>query len=115
MWVGAAMAGTAGAIVGGLLGGMIGATVERFGIRIVVAAPVLIGAIAGGLLGRSIVHTLCLPETCRSAETIAALLTGAGSIVGVGLVVALVTRSFDEFREDRTESRESPTEEGDER
>ena len=104
---GAVVGDTTGAIIGGGLGGLIGVAVARFKVRIAVAVPVVIGAMAGGLLGKSIVHTLCLPETCRAAETTAAVLTSAGSLVGVGLVVALVTKSFDEFREDRTEHRKS--------
>lgn len=101
VWAGEALGGLSGAIIGGLFGALMGIAVFLFAIRIMVAVPVFIGMVAGGVLGRSIVHALCLPESCKGTEIAAALLTGIGTLVGVGLVVALVTRSFDEYRESR--------------
>ena len=99
IWAGEAFWDLPGAIAGGLTGLVAGVGVFVLGLRVMVATPVLIGTVAGALLGSSIVRALCLPETCHSSEILAAILTGLGSFVGVGLVVALVTRSFDEFRE----------------
>lgn len=110
-WAGSGLGGVVGAVIGGLVGAAVGFVVAAAGIRFVVAAPVVVGAVAGGILGRSIVHTLCLPGDCPGAETTAALLTGLGGFIGVGLVAALVTRSFEEYRESRAESpepRENP-------
>jgi hypothetical protein len=109
-WAGEGLGGAAGAVLGGIVGGIVGLFVARYQIRLAVAAPVVVGTLAGGLLGKSIVRALCLPGSCAGAEITAAVLTGAGSLVGVGLVVALVMRSFDEFRESRIESRESRVE-----
>ncbi len=100
-WAGEALGRLPGAVIGGLLGMLIGVGVALVGIRLGVAVPVLTGMVAGGVLGRGIVHALCLPESCRGAEVAAALLTGLGSLVAVGLVVALVARSFDEYKESR--------------
>jgi hypothetical protein len=98
-WAGEALGRLPGGVIGAAVGLAAGSVVPVLGVRLSVAAPVVIGTLAGGLLGRSIVRALCLPGSCHSAEVVAALLTGAGSLVGVGLVVALVTRSFDEYRE----------------
>ena len=106
-WAGFGLGDAAGAVIGGVLGGALGFVVAVAGIRFAVAVPVVVGAIAGGILGRSIVHTLCLPGDCPGAETAAALLTGLGAFVGVGLVAALVTRSFEEYRESKAQSPES--------
>lgn len=106
-WAGGGLGGVVGAVIGGLLGAVVGLVVAAAGIRFVVAVPVVVGAIAGGILGRSIVHTLCLPGDCPGAEATAALLAGLGAFVGVGLVAALVTRSFEEYRESRIQSSES--------
>ena len=40
---------------------------------------------------------LCEPEGCVAFEAGAAIITGIGALVGIGLVVALATRSFDEY------------------
>ena len=60
---------------------------------------VFVGTAVGLLLGRNIVHVLCRPGSCVAAETTASVLLGLGAFIGVGLVAALVTRSFDEYRE----------------
>jgi hypothetical protein len=68
-------------------------------VRRLVALAVIVGTAVGALVGRSIVHTLCLPGGCLGLEIVAAVVTAAGALVGVGLVVALATRSFDEYQE----------------
>lgn len=100
-WAGDALGGLTGAVVGAAIGVLVGIAVAVLAVRMLVAVPVTVGTIAGGILGSGIVRALCLPGTCRGAEAAAAFLAGLGSLVGVGLVVALVTRSFDEFRESR--------------
>ncbi len=87
--------GTVGAVVG--LGVAIMILVYR--IRPIVAAPVGIGAGIGAYLGGTIVGVLCEPRGCPAFETVAATTTGIGALVGIGLVVALATRSFDEYQE----------------
>jgi hypothetical protein len=66
--------------------------------------PVASGTFVGGILGRSSARVLCFPKDCASAEIVAASLAGIGTFVGVGLVAALVTRSFDEFRESQNQA-----------
>ena len=44
----------------------------------------------------------------RFAFVVAAVVTGLGALVGVGLVVALVTRSFDEYHEAVAANRPPP-------
>lgn len=100
-WAGSALAGAPGAVAGGLLGASFGVLTGVAGVRLAVAIPVFVGTLAGGILGRSVVHALCLPSACEGTEVTAAILTGFGSLIGVGLVVALVTRSFDEYRESK--------------
>lgn len=98
-WAGQSLGGLLGLIIGLLVGAVTGFVVFSSGMRMVVAVPVVSGAVVGGILGRSIARVLCFPNDCASAEIVAALLAGIGTFVGVGLVAALVTRSFDEFRE----------------
>ena len=47
----------------------------------------------------TIVGVLCEPAGCIAFEAVAATTTGIGALVGIGLVVALATRSFDEYQE----------------
>ena len=54
-------------------------------------------------------HALCLPSECPAAESGAAIITAIGAFIGVGLVVALATRSFDEHREAIAAGRPPPT------
>jgi hypothetical protein len=105
-----AIALIAGGVAGGLAVGPLAAVllavvgaaaalvVIRAGIRWVVAVPVVIGTAAGSVLGWAIAHAFCRPDGCPVIEVIAAIVTGVGSFVGVGLVVALSVRSFDEYR-----------------
>jgi hypothetical protein len=86
---------TIGAVVGLAVAGMI----VVLGIRALVAAPVGIGAGIGAYAGATVVGVVCEPTGCPAFETTAAAATGMGALVGVGLVVTLVARSFDEFRD----------------
>ena len=87
------------AIIGGLTGLATALLISVFGIRPVVAVPVAVGAGIGAYVGGTIVGVLCEPEGCPAFEAFGAITTGIGALVGVGLVVALATRSFDEYRE----------------
>ena len=61
---------------------------------------VFVGAMAGALVGASIVETICLPGVVRSPrDATAAGVSAIAAFIGVGLVAALVTRSFDEYNE----------------
>ncbi|RPI23520.1 MAG: hypothetical protein EHM57_03865 [Actinobacteria bacterium] len=96
---GAAWAGGAGAVLGVIAGAAWGVLANRLLVRPAIAVSVFTGTVVGAYLGRSIVRALCLPGSCVALEVVAAVLLGAGAFVGVGLVAALVTRSFDEYRE----------------
>jgi hypothetical protein len=87
--------GTVGAIIA--LGTAL--LVAVFRVRRLVAIAVATGAGVGAFLGGTIVSVLCEPRGCPLFSATAATLTGLGALVGIGLVVALVTRSFDEYRE----------------
>ena len=100
-WAGQALGGLLGLLIGAPIGLLSGFGALFAGIRLLVAVPVLAGTVVGGVLGHSIARVLCFPGECGSAAVAAALLAGAGTLVGVGLVAALVTRSFDESREAR--------------
>jgi hypothetical protein len=104
---GAVAAGAVGAVVFGLVGGALAAAVVMAQVRWVVALPVIGGVVVGIVVGWSIPHRRCAPDGCPLVEISAAAVTGLGALVGVGLVVALVTRSFDEYRE-ATEQRRPP-------
>lgn len=109
--IGAAAGGLIGggvwAIVGGVIGLGTAALILVVGVRPVVAIPVAIGAGVGAFVGGSIVGVLCEPEGCVAFEAGAAIITGIGALVGIGLVVALATRSFDEYS-DSVERGQSP-------
>lgn len=94
-----ALMGPVWAIVGGLTGLATALLISVYRIRAVVAVPVAIGAGIGGYVGGTIIGVLCEPEGCPAFEAFGAVTTGIGALVGVGLVVALATRSFDEYRE----------------
>ena len=96
-------------VVGAVAGIAFGIAVAALKIRAVVALSVALGTVIGALLGKSIVHALCLPNECRAAESGAAVVTAIGAFIGVGLVVALATRSFDEHREAIAAGRPPPT------
>lgn len=108
-WLGGIGAGPVGAAIGAAAGAAAGWGAVRAGVRPIVGGPVLVGTAAGAVAGRSIVHALCLPGSCPGLEWTAASLTGLGSLVGIGLLVALVVRSFDEYRAARDEDRPPPT------
>lgn len=109
-----------GAITGGLVGGMLGAVIgsaifgilaflgTKANIRPAIVSTVLVGTMAGALIGSSIVQAICLPATCLPLEIAGGIVTALVSFVGVGLVAALVARSFDEYNE-RSEAGLPPT------
>ena len=96
-------------IIGAIAGLAFGMAVVALKIRAVVALSVALGTVIGAVLGKSIVHALCLPSECAVAEGGAAVLTAIGAFIGVGLVVALATRSCDEHREAIASGRPPPT------
>ncbi len=96
---------TIGAIVG--LGTAVMTVV--FAVRPLVAIPVGFGAGIGAYLGGTIVGVLCEPAGCAAFEAVAATTTGLGALVGIGLVVALATRSFDEYQESQQRGAAPPT------
>ena len=120
-WVSVVTSAAFGLITGSLLGGTLGAVVGaaigfafaygagRARVRPVVATTVFAGASAGALIGASIVETICLPDTCVGLEITGGVVIGIASMVGVGLVAALVTRSFDEYNEVVAQGKEPPT------
>jgi hypothetical protein len=87
--------------IGAVMGLGIAVMIVIYEVRPLVAAPVGIGAGIGAYLGGTIVGVLCEPAGCPAFETVAATTTGIGALVGIGLVVALATKSFDEFQESR--------------
>jgi len=91
--------GFLGIAAGGALGAAFGFGAARANVRPGIAMTVFVGAMTGGLIGSSVVSTICLPATCVALETTAGIITAVGSFVGVGVVAALVTRSFDEYYE----------------
>ncbi|MDJ0497215.1 MAG: hypothetical protein QNJ89_05245 [Acidimicrobiia bacterium] len=101
------------AIVGGLTGLATALLISVYGVRPVVAVPVALGAGIGAYVGGTIVGVLCEPAGCPAFEAFGAITTGIGALVGVGLVVALTTRSFDEYRESvaRRATAEAPPDE----
>ena len=96
---------TIGAVVG--LG--IAAMIVWYHVRPFVATTVGVGAGLGAFLGGKIVAVLCEPSGCPAFEATAATTTGLGALVGIGLVVALATRSFDEYREAQERGVPPPT------
>ncbi len=100
--------GGPGAAAGALLGAGFGYLAARLNVRPAIAMTVFVGAMAGGLIGSSIVSTICLPDTCTVLEVLAGFVTAFASFIGVGIVAALVTRSFDEYNE-RAEAGLPPT------
>ena len=87
------------AVIGAIVGLGIAVMIVWFDVRPLVAAPVGIGAGIGAYLGGTIVGVICEPSGCVAFEATAALTTGLGALAGIGLVVALATRSFDEYQE----------------
>lgn len=95
-------AGLVGLIPGALLGVIGGYAVGTLDVRTGVALPVVASTFLGAIVGRSIIRAICLPRSCTGFEIVTGTVTAIGAFVGVGLVVALVTRSFDEYRSSRT-------------
>jgi hypothetical protein len=102
------MGGVPGAVVGSAFFGILALLGVRANVRPAIVSTVLVGTMAGGLIGSGIVQAICLPSTCASLEIAGGIVTALISFVGVGLVAALVTRSFDEYNE-RTEAGLPPT------
>ncbi len=103
------IANSLGAIIGGSLAAAIAYVAARARVRPLVATTTIVGVAAGALIGSSVVATICLPASCVGFEIGGAVVLGAASLVGVGLVAALVTRSFDEYNESIEAGRERPT------
>lgn len=95
------LAGVNGGALGLAIGAAIGIVAARFQVRTVVAASVTAGAVTGAFIGSSVVEVLCRPDRCVGLEVLAAILTGVGAFIGVGVIAALATRSFDEYQEGR--------------
>lgn len=91
--------GTFGAVVGASLFGMLALAGVRANVRPAIVATVLVGTMTGWLIGSSIVEAICLPANCPALEAIGGIVGAVISFIGVGLVAALVTRSFDEYNE----------------
>jgi hypothetical protein len=100
--------GQTGAIIGAILGGLFAFGAARANVRPLIAVTTFAGAAAGALIGASVVETICLPDTCPAYEFTGALVLGLASIVGVGLVAALVARSFDEYNESVIKGEDPP-------
>jgi len=94
--------------VGAIMGLGIAAMVLVLRVRPIVAVSVGTGAGIGAYVGGTIVGVLCEPQGCTAFEVTAATITGIGALVGIGLVVALATRSFDEYREATERGRKPP-------
>ena len=103
------LAETFGAVIGLSLGVAFGLVAGRSNVRPAITMTVWVGAMAGALIGASIVETICLPDTCVALETTSAIVVGFASLIGVGLVAALVTRSFDEYNEQQAAGQEPST------
>ena len=97
-----------GAISGAILGVGFAFFAARARVRPLIATTSFVGAATGALIGSSIIETICLPATCTAYEVGGGLVIGLASLVGVGLVAALVTRSFDEYNEAVVEGRPPP-------
>ena len=93
------MGGMLGAVIGSAIFGILALLGAKANIRPAIVSTVLVGTMAGALIGSSIVQAICLPSTCLPLEIAGGIVTALVSFVGVGLVAALVARSFDEYNE----------------
>lgn len=105
---------TAWLAIGAVVGLAIAVMIVVLGVRPLVATSVGIGAGIGAYIGATVVAVLCEPAGCPAFETTAAATTGIGALFGVGLVVTLVARSFDEYRESQDRG-EPPSDPGSDR
>ncbi|NND02892.1 MAG: hypothetical protein HKN91_08895 [Acidimicrobiia bacterium] len=87
------------AVLGLAIGLALGLVMARYRVRPSIGPAVAVGGLVGAWIGREIVRALCLPGSCTGVEVAGSAFTAIGSMVGIGLVVALVVRSFDEYRE----------------
>lgn len=87
------------AFVGAVAGLVCSLGAARFNVRPAITVTVFAGTMAGVLVGASIVESICLPSTCPALEAAGATVTGIAAFIGVGIVAALVLRSFDEYNE----------------
>lgn len=94
-------------VIGLVLGLGAGWLMAKAGVRATIGPVIVAGGITGAWIGREIVRALCLPGSCTGVEAAASLVTGLGSTLGIGLVIALVVRSFDEYWENRQKALES--------
>jgi len=106
---GLVMAGPGGAIIGGTVGIVLGAVADRLAVRSFVTLAVVAGTSTGAFIGAAIAEVLCLPSSCPGAEWVAGAVTGVGALIGVGMIAALATRSFDEHRDAVAANRPPPT------
>jgi hypothetical protein len=93
------VAGALGAGIGAILFGLLALLGVKANVRPAIIATVLVGTMTGWLIGSSIVEAVCLPSTCPTLEIVGGFVSAVLAFVGVGLVAALVTRSFDEHNE----------------
>lgn len=106
---GSLLGGSAAAILGALLGGTFALGAARARVRPMFAMTVFVGAATGVLIGSSIVETICLPDTCVGLEATGGVVVGIASMIGVGMVAALVARSFDEYNDSVAKGEEPPS------
>jgi len=97
------LADVIGAVVSGVLFAVLAFLGARANIRPAIVSVVLVATMAGALIGSSIVEAICLPSTCTVFEATGGVVTAVLTFIGVGLVAALVTRSFDEYNEREAE------------
>lgn len=108
--VGWIISGTAAwTAIGAVVGLAVAVMIVVLDIRPLIAAPVGIGAGVGAYVGATVVGALCQPTGCAAFEATAATTTGLGAFVGIGLVVSLVTQSFDEYRDSQRRGTPPPT------
>jgi hypothetical protein len=109
MLTGWLLGGTSAALIGAGIGVVFAYGAAKARVRPAIAATVFVGSAAGVLIGASIVETICLPDSCTGLEITGGVVIGFASMIGVGLVAALVTRSFDEYNESVAQGKEPPT------
>lgn len=101
--------GVPGAVIAAVIGALFAFGAAKVQVRPLIATTTFVGAAAGALIGSSIIETICLPGSCVGLAISGAFVVGVASLVGVGLVAALVARSFDEYEESVAAGRKPPT------